>query len=120
MQKKPNVILISTDQQRGDCIGAEGRGVQTPNLDRIAANGVRFNNCITPHPMCQLARASILTGKLPYSHGVRDNGRDLDPAFGLVGLGGLFAAAGYDKRFIGKAHLSSQQTFTPNPLAFSR
>lgn len=111
MHKQPNVILISTDQQRGDCIGAEGRGVQTPNLDRIAANGVRFKTCITPHPMCQPARASILTGKLPYSHGVRDNGRDLDLVFGKDGLGGLFASAGYDTRFIGKAHLSSQQTF---------
>lgn len=113
MHKKPNVIVISTDQQRGDCIGAEGRGVQTPNLDRMAASGVRFKTCITPHPMCQPARASILTGKLPYSHGVRDNGRDLDPAFGADGLGGIFAAAGYDTNFIGKAHLSSQQTFSP-------
>ena len=80
MTRKPNVILISTDQQRGDCIGAEGRGVRTPNLDRIGRAGGRFSRCITPHPMCQAARASILTGKLPYSHGVRDNGRDLDEA----------------------------------------
>jgi len=113
MSRKPNFILISTDQQRGDCIGAEGRGVRTPNIDRIGANGVRFSKCITPHPMCQAARASILTGKLPYSHGVRDNGRDLDEALGAAGLGGSFSGAGYDTHFIGKAHLSSQQTFEP-------
>lgn len=113
MAKKPNVILISTDQHRGDCIGAEGRGVRTPNLDRIGANGVRFKTCITPHPMCQAARASILTGKLPYSHGVRDNGRDLDLSLGEAGLGGTFTKAGYATHFIGKAHLSSQQTFEP-------
>lgn len=113
MSRKPNVILISTDQQRGDCIGPEGRGVLTPNIDRIGSNGVRFSNCITPHPMCQAARASILTGKLPYSHGVRDNGRDLDEALGAQGLGGVFSAAGYNTHFIGKAHLSSQQTFEP-------
>ncbi|MEM5503110.1 sulfatase-like hydrolase/transferase [Ahrensia kielensis] len=113
MKKKPNVILISTDQQRGDCIGSESRGVKTPNIDRIGNNGVRFTKCITPHPMCQAARASILTGKLPYSHGVRDNGRDLDEALGENGLGGLFNRSGYDTHFIGKAHLSSQQTFEP-------
>ena len=113
MTRKPNVILISTDQQRGDCIGAEGRGVKTPAIDRIGARGVRFSKCITPHPMCQAARASILTGKLPYSHGVRDNGRDLDYGFGEQGLAGIFGAAGYDTHFIGKAHLSSQQTFEP-------
>lgn len=113
MKKKPNFILISSDQQRGDCIGAEGRGVRTPALDRMGAAGVRFSRCITPHPMCQAARASILTGKLPYSHGVRDNGRDLDEGLGAEGLGGSFSRAGYDTHFIGKAHLSSQQTFEP-------
>lgn len=113
MTKRPNFILITTDQQRGDCVEAEGRGVRTPNINRIAASGVRFTKCITPHPMCQAARASILTGKLPYSHGVRDNGRDLDPALGEAGLGGTFTRAGYATHFIGKAHLSSQQTFEP-------
>lgn len=113
MYRKPNVILISSDQQRGDCIGAGGRGVRTPNIDRIATGGARFSKCITPHPMCQAARASILTGKLPYSHGVRDNGRDLDYGFGTQGMAGIFSAAGYDTRFIGKAHFSSQQTFAP-------
>ncbi|MGQ7845905.1 sulfatase family protein [Granulosicoccus sp. 3-233] len=113
MSRKPNFILISSDQQRGDCIGAEGRGVRTPGLDRLGAAGVRFSRCVTPHPMCQAARASILTGKLPYSHGVRDNGRDLDESLGAQGLGGSFSKAGYDTHFIGKAHLSSQQTFEP-------
>ncbi|SCZ70906.1 Arylsulfatase A [Epibacterium ulvae] len=113
MQKRPNILLITTDQHRGDCIGAEGRGVNTPNLDRIAQNGVRFSTCTTPHPMCQAARASILTGLLPYSHGVRDNGRDLDETLGAAGFAGTFGKAGYDTQFIGKAHLSSQQTFEP-------
>ncbi|WP_165610518.1 sulfatase-like hydrolase/transferase, partial [Cognatishimia maritima] len=107
MTRKPNVILISTDQHRGDCIGPEGRGVKTPNIDKIGASGVRFSKCITPHPMCQPARASILTGKLPYTTGVRDNGRDLDYSFGAQGLAGIFGDAGYDTHFIGKAHLSS-------------
>ena len=117
MAQRPNVILITSDQQRGDCIGADARGVRTPNIDRIGAKGVRFSKCITPHPMCQAARASILTGKLPYSHGVRDNGRDLDEAFGAEGLGGIFGAAGYDTHFIGKAHFASHQTYGPTGRA---
>lgn len=112
-KRRPNVVLISTDQQRGDSIGSGGRGVRTPHLDRIASSGTNFTKCITPHPMCMAARASILTGLLPYSHGVRDNGRDLAESFGAQGLGGIFAAAGYDTHFIGKAHLSSHQTFEP-------
>lgn len=111
--RRPNVILISSDQQRGDCIGADRRNVRTPNIDRIGQAGARFANCITPHPMCMAARASILTGKLPYTHGVRDNGRDLDPGFGAQGLGGIFGSAGYATHFIGKAHFTSHQTFAP-------
>ncbi|ASJ74064.1 sulfatase [Granulosicoccus antarcticus] len=109
--KRPNVILITTDQQRGDCVGYQPRGVKTPHIDRIAQAGTRFDTCITPHPMCQAARASILTGKLPYTHGVRDNGRNLANHFGADGLGGIFSQAGYQTQFIGKAHLSTHETF---------
>ncbi|WP_323764422.1 sulfatase [Marinovum sp.] len=117
MSRAPDILLITTDQQRGDCIGGAGRAVRTPNIDRIAARGARFDTCITPHPMCQPARASILTGLLPYSHGVRDNGRNLDPQIAEAGLGGLFSGAGYDTRFIGKAHLSTHETFAPTGAA---
>ncbi|MBY6144742.1 sulfatase-like hydrolase/transferase [Mameliella alba] len=113
MNATPDILLITTDQHRGDCIGGAGRKVRTPNIQRIADRGARFDTCITPHPMCQAARASILTGKLPYSHGVRDNGRNLDPAFAEEGLGGIFCKAGYDTQFIGKAHLSTHETFEP-------
>ncbi|MEO1102211.1 MAG: sulfatase-like hydrolase/transferase [Pseudomonadota bacterium] len=111
--ERPNVVLISSDQQRGDCIGHDRRGVKTPNIDRIATAGARFTSAITPHPMCQAARASILTGLLPYTNGVRDNGRDLDPVFGAQGLGGIFARAGYATHFVGKAHFSTHETFAP-------
>ena len=117
MANKPDVILVSTDQQRGDCIGADRRSVRTPALDRLGARGARFANAITPHPMCQPARASILTGRLPYSHGVRDNGRNLDERFGADGLGGMFAKAGYRTHFIGKAHFATQETFHPTGRA---
>lgn len=111
VHRRPNVIMITTDQQRGDCVGYQPRGVKTPSIDRIAQAGTRFDKCITPHPMCQAARASILTGKLPYTHGVRDNGRNLANHFGAEGLGGIFSTAGYHTQFIGKAHLSTNETF---------
>ncbi len=109
--KRPNVILITTDQQRGDCVGYDTRGVSTPHIDKLASTGTRFSTCITPHPMCQAARASILTGKLPYTHGVRDNGRNLEERYGNEGLGGIFSRAGYHTQFIGKAHLTTHETF---------
>ncbi len=109
--RRPHVLLVTTDQQRGDCMGFDRRSVRTPELDRLAGRGTRFATCITPNPMCQPARASILTGKLPYSNGVRDNGRNLDEAFGEDGLGAVFARAGYHTSFVGKAHFSTHETF---------
>ena len=112
MQTQPNVLLITTDQHRGDCISDAGRCVRTPQIKRLAERGVRFTNCITSHPMCQPARASILTGLLPYTHGVRDNGLNLDEAFGAQGIAGVFADAGYCTEFIGKAHFATHETFS--------
>ena len=78
-RKRPNILLITSDQQRGDCFGFEGRRVRTPHLDLLARDGTRFSACITPNLVCQPSRASILTGLLPRTHGVCDNGIDLDP-----------------------------------------
>ncbi len=73
-----NVVLITTDQQRADTLGAYGNPVcQTPNLDRFAALGTRFDAARTTNPFCQPARATILTGQYPSSHGVTFNGIDL-------------------------------------------
>ena len=108
-----NVLFITSDQQRGDCFGFEGRKVKTPHLDLLARQGTRFSTCITPSNVCQPSRASILTGLLPMNHGVWDNGVDLDPAIGAAGFGGRFAQAGYSTGFIGKAHFSTKHTFEP-------
>ena len=108
-----NYLLISADQQRGDCLGVEGRRIMTPHLDRLASSGTRFATAITPCVICQPARASILTGLLPRTHGVHDNGIDLAPAQGERGFAGSLAAAGYDTAFFGKAHFSTYHTFEP-------
>jgi arylsulfatase A-like enzyme len=113
MSKRPNILLISADQQRADCFGFAGRKVKTPHLDALAARGTRFDACITSCVVCQPARASILTGQLCRTHGVHDNGIDLDPAIGERGFAGALAAAGYDTAFFGKAHFSTYHTFQP-------
>ena len=69
-----NILFITSDQQRADCYGFEGRRVKTPHLDMLARQGTRFSACITPNLVCQPTRASILTGLLPGTHGVSDNG----------------------------------------------
>lgn len=110
---RPNILLISADQQRADCFGFEGRKVKTPHLDALAAQSTRFSACITPCVVCQPARASILTGQLCRTHGVHDNGIDLDPEIGAKGFAGTLAADGYNTAYFGKAHFSTYHTFAP-------
>jgi arylsulfatase A-like enzyme len=113
MTDRLNILLITSDQHRGDCYGFEGRRVKTPHLDNMARQGTRFGACITPNLICQPSRASILTGQLPMTHGVSDNGVDLDPVLGEDGFAGCFARAGYDTALIGKAHFATSHTFVP-------
>jgi len=108
-----NILLITSDQHRGDCYGFEGRSVKTPHLDQLARDGTRFDACIAPNLICQPTRASILTGLLPMTHGVSDNGVDLDPKYGAKSFAAAFGRAGYDTALIGKAHFATSHTFAP-------
>ena len=72
--RPPNVLLLLYDKCRADAIGAYGSTVaRTPNLDQLAATGVRFNHAYTPQALCGPARASMLTGLYPHSHGLSRN-----------------------------------------------
>ncbi|HYC49278.1 MAG TPA: sulfatase-like hydrolase/transferase [Burkholderiales bacterium] len=113
MPGQPNILLITSDQQRADCVGYENAHIRTPHVDRLAREGTRFSACITPNLVCQPARAAMLTGLLPLTNGVCDNGVDLDPEVGEAGFAGTLARAGYRTAFIGKAHFSSKFTFEP-------
>ncbi|MBI4194296.1 MAG: sulfatase-like hydrolase/transferase [Betaproteobacteria bacterium] len=113
MDHRPNILLITSDQQRADCNGFENPLIRTPHIDRLAREGTRFSACITPNLVCQPSRASILTGLLPLTHGVWDNGVDLDPAVGERGFAGTLSRAGYQTAFIGKAHFATKSTFAP-------
>ncbi|HJD41447.1 MAG TPA: sulfatase-like hydrolase/transferase, partial [Candidatus Mediterraneibacter quadrami] len=73
LKKKPNIVFVLTDDQGAWAMGCAGNpDVQTPNLDRLAANGVRFDEFYCASPVCSPARASIVTGKIPSCHGVQD------------------------------------------------
>jgi len=67
--KIKNILVLMVDQQRIDSIGCYGNDVvKTPNLDRLAKNGIRFNNTYTPSPVCTAARASFQSGMWPHKH----------------------------------------------------
>jgi len=75
---RPNVLLVTLDQFRADCLGVAGhRVVRTPNLDRLAADGVRFSHHFSNCAPCAPGRASLLTGLWQMNHRVTDNGAPL-------------------------------------------
>ena len=70
---QPNILFILSDDQGAWAMGCAGNSeLSTPNLDRLAATGVRFENFFCASPVCSPARASILTGQIPSQHGVQD------------------------------------------------
>ena len=91
---RPSVILLTLDTTRADALGAARGAPTTPNLDALAARGVRFLHALSPAPLTLPAHASLLTGLEPRSHGIRDNGTAALPAE-LPTLATAFAAAGY-------------------------
>lgn len=73
MERKPNIIFMLADDQGAWAMHCAGnKELNTPNLDRIAANGMRFNDFFCVSPVCSPARASLLTGNIPSAHGVHD------------------------------------------------
>jgi len=59
----PNILLLFTDQQRADALGCSGNPfIQTPNLDRLASEGIRFSQAVTTTPVCIASRYSLITG----------------------------------------------------------
>ena len=67
----PNVVLILTDNQGAWTLGCYGNpDIHTPNIDRLAAQGMRFTRAFSPNGVCSPTRASLLTGLLPSQHGV--------------------------------------------------
>ena len=100
----PNIVLVMADQHRADLLGCAGEpGVLTPNLDGLAAGGVRFSRVSCQGPLCMPARASFLTERYVRDHGVYTNWAAVDPSWPTY-LHSL-RAAGYHTAMLGKAHL---------------
>src|SRR5271165_2466669 len=102
--RRPNFLLILCDQLSLDAIQAHGcRWARTPNIDRLIARGVSFQESHSTNPVCSPARSSLLTGRMPVETGVVTNSlaiRDGMPNFGQW-LGGR----GYQTVYCGKWHL---------------
>jgi arylsulfatase A-like enzyme len=109
--KRPNFLLIITDQQRADYLGCTGHPLlRTPHIDGIAARGVTFDRCYVASPVCMPNRATLMTGRMPSAHGVRSNGIPLSvQSHTCVDV---LRAGGYRTALIGKSHL---QNFTGLP-----
>ncbi len=106
MADRPNVLVVFTDQQRWDTVGCYGSPMNlTPNLDRMAERGVRFEYAFTCQPVCGPARASLQTGKYATAVGVWKNHIPLPQ--GEKTLAHYFKEAGYRVGYIGKWHLAA-------------
>ena len=115
---RPNILFILSDDQGAwamRCAGNEE--MVTPNLDRLSATGIRFDNFFCASPVCSPARASILTGRIPSQHGVQDflragnatflpnDGLEIDYIAGQPTYVELLAESGYECGLSGKWHI---------------
>ncbi|MDP6357560.1 MAG: sulfatase-like hydrolase/transferase [Planctomycetota bacterium] len=101
---KPNILLIMTDQQRWDTVGAAGGWVKTPNMDRLAAEGIHFVNCVSNSPVCVPTRLSMATGLYPHNTRVWNNTRHCMPSETPTWMQAI-RNEGYRTSLFGKTHL---------------
>ncbi len=110
-----NIVFYFTDQQRWDTCGCFGQPLDiTPNLDKLAAEGVKFDNAFSPQPVCGPCRALFQTGRYPTETGCFRNNIML-PA-GVKTLGQYIEEAGYETAYIGKWHLASDGELEKPPV----
>ncbi len=110
---RPNIVFFFTDQQRWDTCGCYGQRLPvTPNLDQMAAEGVRFANAFTCQPVCGPARAALQTGRYPAVYGCHTNNRALP--LDTTTIAHRLSAVGYEVGYIGKWHLASGPEETVN------
>jgi arylsulfatase A-like enzyme len=122
MKKQPNILFLFADQQRLDTLGCYGNAVcRTPQIDRLAAEGVRFTQAYTPTSICTPARGSILTGLMPHRHRLlanfeRNVGYLTELPDDLVPYSAYLRQAGYNTGSFGKWHVGQERG--PEEYAF--
>lgn len=103
MPDRPNILLIISDQQRTDTLGFRGlTPCKTPNMDRLAREGISFDRAITPSPLCLPARSAMFTGQYPHQTNMMDNDDSLSTESFLLTR---MRDAGYCVDYAGKWHL---------------
>jgi len=106
--EKPNIIFIFSDQQRADTMGCYGQELDiSPNLDRLADEGVLFRDAFTAQPVCGPCRAIFQSGKYPTEIGCYRNGQSLPRDIKTVA--NYMEEAGYENAYVGKWHLASDR-----------
>lgn len=124
-KRRPNIVVMITDDHGIGDVGCYGHAeVRTPNLDRLAASGVRFTQWYANAPVCSASRAAIMTGKYPDRAGVR-GALTSEPSWDVVGLRagettlpGLLHGLGYKTAAFGKWHLGSAHGSRPMDQGF--
>ena len=106
-QERPNVVFIMADDLGYGDVGAFGGEIDTPNLDRLAAEGVRFTNAYN-FARCCPTRAALLTGQYPHQVGLQRNGQTLSAD--AATLAEALKPAGYQTAMVGKWHLTHAET----------
>ena len=106
LPEKPNILFIMSDDHAFQAISAYGHGLnQTPNIDRLAASGMRFDRAFCTNSISAPCRAVILTGKFSHLNGLKDNSDVFNGA--QMTLPKMLRPAGYQSAIIGKWHLKS-------------
>src|SRR4051812_4913872 len=108
--KRPNIVFLFSDDHAYQAIGAYGdprKLLETPNLDRLGKEGMRFDRCVVPNSICGPSRATVLTGKYNHLNGFYNNTNSrFDPS--QMTFAKLLKAAGYQTAVVGKWHLVSE------------
>lgn len=119
---RPNILLIITDQQQAGMMSCTGNPwVKTPNLDRLASGGARFEKAYCTNPVCIPSRFSLFTGRMPSVIGMEDNEDARNPVSREIldhAMGTVFRDAGYRTAYAGKMHLPGQQDVLDNVAAY--